>query len=111
MSRSRTELTACAGLGAGCLSSVLILAPSQPGLSLVGVLLLACVPAGAAVMSWIDSGDGAAQAGLILITSLTALALGSALMIWLHSWQPKAMLALAAAGIVSCAARLVRGGA
>jgi hypothetical protein len=106
MSKTRTELTAYAGLASSILAVGLVLGAPTPWLGLVGALLLACVPAGAAVMCWIDTGENAAQAGLTLAVSLTVLALASAIMIWLAAWQPRGLLVLAAAATVSCAIRL-----
>ena len=57
-------------------------------------------------MCWIDTGENAAQAGLTLALSLTVLALASAIMIWLSAWEPRALLALAGAALISCALRL-----
>ena len=57
MSRPRTELTAYAGLASSILAVALVLGAPTPWLGLVGALLLACVPAGAAVMCWIDAGE------------------------------------------------------
>jgi hypothetical protein len=95
MSRSRTELTAYAGILASIVAVALVLAAPWHPIALAGALLLACVPAGAAVMCWVDSGENAAQAGLILMVSLAA-------------WHPQALFALAAASTVSCAFRLRR---
>jgi hypothetical protein len=61
-------------------------------------------------MCWVDSGEGLVQAGLTLVLSLAATAVASAVMIWLTAWQPRALFAFAVIGVVSCAARLVRGG-
>jgi hypothetical protein len=106
MTRSRTELTAYVGLVASVLAVALVLSAPTQWLALIGALLLACVPTGAAVMCWIDSGENAAQAGLTLALSLSVLAVASALMIWLAAWQPRALLALAAAAAISCGLRL-----
>ena len=106
MTRSRTELTAYAGILASVLSAALLLAAPLPAARLFGALMLACIPAGAAVMCWIDAGDNCAQAGLTLVVSLTALALLSATMIWVGAWHPRALLALAAAGAGSSTLRL-----
>jgi hypothetical protein len=106
MTRSRTELTAYAGLLASVLAVALVLGTPTPWLALVGALLLACVPAGAAVMCWIDAGENAAQAGLTVAVSLTVLALASTIMIWLTAWQPRALLGLAGAAAISCVLRL-----
>ncbi len=110
MTRSRTEVTAYAGLLGSIAAVVLVLAAPWHAASLVGALVLACVPAGAAVMCWVDSGENTAQAGLTLIVSLSLFALASALMIWAAAWQPRALLALAGVGAISCAMRLRRGG-
>ena len=64
----------------------------------------------AAVMCWLDSGEGLVQAGLTLVLSLAVTAIVSAAMIWLTVWRPPALYAFAVIGVVSCAARLVRGG-
>jgi hypothetical protein len=106
MSRPRTELTAYAGVLASAVALVLTLTAPVPALALIGAIVLACVPAGAAVMCWIDSGENLAQAALTLILSLTAFCLASALMIWAAAWHPRALLVLAAASAVSCLARL-----
>jgi hypothetical protein len=106
MTKTRTELTAYAGLISSVLAVALVLGSPTPWLGLVGALLLACVPAGAAVMCWIDAGEDAAQAGLTLALSLTALALASAVMIWLAAWQPHLLLIVAGLAAVSCALRL-----
>jgi hypothetical protein len=103
---ARTELTAYAGLSSSAVAVALVLAAPTPWLGLIGALLLACVPVGAAVMCWIDAGEDAAQAGLTLAVSLTLWALASAVMIWLSSWQPRALLVLAGAAAISCVLRL-----
>jgi hypothetical protein len=108
VSRSRTEVTAYAGIVASVLAAAPVLAPSWHGSALVGALVLACVPAGAGVMCWVDSGEGYAQAGLTLVVSLAVFAVFSALMIWAVAWHPHALLALAGAGLVSCLVRLMR---
>jgi hypothetical protein len=106
MSGRRTELTAYAGVVGSVLAVALVLGAPWHWLVLAGALVLACGPAGAAVMCWVDSGDGVAQAGLTLAVSLAVVAIVSALMIWAHWWQPRALLALAGAGAVSCGARI-----
>lgn len=106
LNRPRTVLTAYAGILASVLASALLLAAPWPAATLAGALLLACVPAGAAVMCWIDSGEGAAQAGLTLAISISVLAILSAIMIWTSAWEPRALLALAAVSLVSCSVRL-----
>lgn len=107
MTRSRTTITAYAGILAGILATGFIFAPWH-GATLVGTLLLATVPAGAGVMCWVDSGEDAAQAGLTLVVSLAIFAIGSAIMIWVSAWHPRALLALAGAGVLSCLVRLVQ---
>lgn len=106
--RSRTELTAYAGIVASSVAVALVLAAPWHGTALVGSLLLALVPAGAAVMCWVDSGEDFAQAGLIMVVSLAVFAIASAIMIWAGAWHPAALFALAGASTLSCAARLQR---
>lgn len=106
MTRSRTELTAYAGILGSLVAVALVLGAPWHWLALTGALVLACVPAGAAIMCWVDSGEDAAQAGLTLALSLTVIALASALMVWTASWHPQMLLVLAGASTVSCAARL-----
>lgn len=108
MSRSRTELTAYAGLLASVVAVALVLAAPWHALALVGALVLACVPAGAAVMCWIDSGEDSAQVGLTLVISVSLFALASAIMIWAAAWQPRVLLVLAGVGAISCVTRLRR---
>jgi hypothetical protein len=107
--RTRTGLTAWAGIAASVAAVVLLAVPGR-GPRLAGAFLLASVPVGAAVMCWVDSGEGLVQAGLTLVLSLAVTAVVSAGMIWLTAWQPPALFAFAVIGVVSCAARLVRGG-
>ena len=108
-SRSRTGLTALAGIAASLAAAILLAVPSR-GPRLAGALLLASVPVGAAVMCWLDSGEAVVQAGLTLVLSLAVTAVVTAVMIWLTAWQPTALFAFAVIGVVSCAARLLRGG-
>ena len=91
------------------MAPALVLGAPWHWLTLLGAVLLLCVPAGAAVMCWIDAGEGFAQAGLTLVVSLAVSALMSAAMIWAAAWHPRALLVLAVAGMVSCFARLARG--
>ena len=102
----RTELTAYIGVFGSLAAVVLVIGAPWPSLRLVGALMLACVPAGAGVMCWFDSGEVTAQAGLTLAVSLSVVALLSALMIWTASWHPHVLLALADVSAVSCVARL-----
>lgn len=106
MTKTRTELTAYAGLLSSILAVALVLIAPTPWLGLAGGLLLVCVPGGAAVMCWIDTGENAAQAGLTVAVSLTGLGLASAIMIWLSAWEPRGLLVLACAAVISCALRL-----
>jgi hypothetical protein len=108
VSASRTEITAYAGILASAVASAVVLASPWPWLALPGALLLACVPAGAGVMCWIDSGDGTAQAGLTLVLSLAIFAVGSAVLIWTAAWHPRALVALGALSACSCLFRLTR---
>jgi Na+/proline symporter len=103
---SRTAVTAAVGLLATALATVLIEASPWKGVSLAGALLLACVPTGAGIMCWLDAGENAAQAGLILVLSLALWAIASTLMIWLSAWHPSLLFALAGASAVSCLVRL-----
>ena len=106
---TRTGLTAWTGIAASVAAPALLAVPGR-GPNLAGAFVLACVPAGAAVMCWVDSGEGLVQAGLTLVLSLAATAIVSAAMIWLTAWQPRALYAFAVIGVVSGATRLVRGG-
>ena len=103
-----TELTAYGGIGLTAIALVLVFAIPTPSLKLVGALMLAGIPAGAAVMCWVDAGEIAAQLGLTIVTSVTLVALGSAAMIWVNYWRPHVLLAVVVAMVVvSCTARLV----
>jgi hypothetical protein len=106
MTRSRTAVTAGCGLAASVLATLLIEVPSWHGLNFAGALLLACVPAGAGIMCWLDAGENAAQAGLTLVLSLTVVSIASALMIWLSAWHPSLLLVLAGGAALSCLTRL-----
>ena len=100
-------MTAWAGIAASVVAVALILAGPGHWPALAGALLLACVPVGAAVMCWVDYGDGFAQAGLILVLSLAVTAIASALMIWLATWHPSELLVtFAGVSVVSCVVRL-----
>jgi hypothetical protein len=105
---TRTGLTAWTGIAASVAAVALLVAPGR-GPELAGAFLLACVPVGAAVMCWVDSGEGVVQAGLTLVLSLAATAIVTACMIWLTVWQPRALFAFAVVGVASGAGRLVHG--
>jgi len=107
--RTRTGLTAWAGIAASVAAVALLAVPGRAP-NLAGAFLLASVPVGAAVMCWVDSGEGLVQAGLTLVLSLAVTAIVTAIMIWLTVWQPRALFAFAVIGVVSCAVRLLRGG-
>jgi hypothetical protein len=109
---SRVIATAWSGIGASILAALLILLGMGHWPALLGALLAASVPAGAAVMCWLDSGDAFAQAGLTLVLSLAATAIFSAVLIWSTAWHPVALFAvLLVASAGSCIARLItRGG-
>lgn len=102
----RTELTAWTGIAASVVAVTLVLAVPGSWPDLTGALLLACVPAGAGVMCWFDSGMGLVQAGLTLVLSLAITAITSAVMIWLTAWHPRALLAFPALSVLSCVMRL-----
>ena len=104
--RTRTDLTALAGISASMVALVLVLFVPGHGPTLAGALLMACVPAGAAVMCWVDSGEGVVQAGLTLVLSLAVTGITAAAMIWLHYWHPYVLLAFPSVCILSGAFRL-----
>jgi hypothetical protein len=105
-----TAVTAIAGIGASIVAILLIAAFSGHWPALAGALLIACVPPGAAVMCWVDSDYGVIQAGLTLTISLAVTAIVTAVMIWLTAWHPKALFAVTALSVLSCAIRLWRRG-
>jgi hypothetical protein len=107
-SRTRTGLTAWAGVGASLAAVVLLAVPGR-GPRLAGAFLLACVPVGAAVMCWVDSGEALVQAGLTLVLSLAVTSIVTAVMIWLTAWQPSVLYAFAVIGVASGVARLLCG--
>jgi hypothetical protein len=103
--------TACCGVICAPVAIALVLFPTEPWVRLVGAFLLACVPPGAMIMCWVDSGEATTQACLTVLTSLSCLALTGATMIWLSAWHPNvALYGLAGASVVSCGARLMFGG-
>jgi hypothetical protein len=93
-------------------AAALVLTGQEDWLALIGTLLLAMVSAGTAVMCWVDSGDGFAQAGLTLVLSLVITGISSAVMIWSAEWHPAFLfIAITACSWASCITRLlVRGG-
>jgi hypothetical protein len=99
-------LTAWAGIVASAAAVAGVFAAPGRWPSLAGALLIGCVPAGAAMMCWLDSGNDFVQAGLTLVLSLAVTAIASTVMIWLEAWHPRALLAITAASVVSCAVRL-----
>jgi hypothetical protein len=106
--RARLRATAGAGILGSIAAALLVLAAPAGPLTLLGALTLACVPGGAAVMSWIDTGDAATQAALTLIVSLTVFALASAVLVWAADWHPRLLVTLAAAGVLSGLVSLTR---
>ncbi len=107
MAADRPRLTAWAGAAASIMSGGLLLANPAAPATLIGALVLACVPAGAGVMCWIDAGDPGAQAGLTLAVSLAVFGLASAGLIWTAQWHPPALIGLAVLSLLSCLGRLI----
>jgi hypothetical protein len=105
-----TAVTAVVGICASIVAIGLIVAFPGHWPALAGALLIACVPPGAAVMCWVDSDYGVIQAGLTLTISLAVTAIATAVMIWLTAWHPKALFAITALSVLSCAIRLWRKG-
>lgn len=103
---ARTELTALVGISISIAVLLLVLLVPGHGSALAGALLMACVPAGAAVMCWVDSGDGVVQAGLTLVLSLAVTGITGAAMIWLQAWHPYVLLTFPLACILSGVVRL-----
>jgi hypothetical protein len=108
--RVQTAVTAVAGICASIVAILLIAAFPGHWPALAGALLIACVPPGAAVMCWVDSEYGVVQAGLTLTISLAVTAIVTVVMLWLTAWHPKALFAVTALSVLSCAIRLWRGG-
>lgn len=108
--RVQTAVTAVAGICASIVAILLIAAFPGHWPALAGALLIACVPPGAAVMCWVDSEYGVVQAGLTLTISLAVTAIVTSVMLWLTAWHPKALFAVTALSVLSCAIRLWRGG-
>jgi hypothetical protein len=105
-----TSVTAVTGISASIVAILLISAFPGHWPALVGALLIACVPPGAAVMCWVDSEYGVVQAGLTLTISLAVTAIVTSVMIWLSAWHPKVLFAVAVLSAASCALRLQRHG-
>ena len=103
----RPLLTAWLGLVVAVLAPLLVVAAPSPTIVLLAVIAFACAAGGSGVMCWIDAGDGVAQAGLVLVTSLAAFALAATALIWAHAWSPSLLWLLGAASATSCLARLV----
>lgn len=108
--RTLTGVIALAGLGASIIGTLLVLTMPGHWPALVGALLIASVPPGAAIMCWVDSGLGVVQVGLTLTLSLALTALTTASMLWVSAWHPKALLGLVLASGASCTVCLWRRG-
>jgi hypothetical protein len=104
---TRPLLTAWLGLSVAILAPLIVLAVPSRTAGLLAVIVFACAAVGTGVMCWIDSGDGAAQAGLVVVTSLAGFALAATALIWLHAWSPSLLWLLGAASAASCLTRLV----
>jgi drug/metabolite transporter (DMT)-like permease len=109
MLRERTRATAWVGAAITVLAVALVAVAPMHWLKLVGALLGACTAPGAALMAWLDAGDGAAQAGLTIGVSTAAFALIAGAMVWLSQWHPAIVFgAVAAICVCSCLVRLTR---
>ena len=108
--RVHAAVTAVAGICASIVAILLIGVFPGHWPALAGALLIACVPPGAAVMCWVDSDYGVVQAGLTLTISLAVTAIVTSVMLWLTAWHPKALFAITALSVLSCAIRLCRAG-
>lgn len=105
---TRTNITALAGSVSSVAAIGLVLLTPGHGPALAGALLIACVSPGAALMCWVDSGDGFVQAGLTLVLSLTITGITATAMIWLHSWHPYVLLIFPFTCILSGIIRVIR---
>jgi hypothetical protein len=105
---SRAVMTALVGVVLATLPPLVVLVFGDGTPALVAVLVFAVGGSGPGILCWVDAGDGIAQAGLIVAASLTAFAMASTALIWLHTWTPALLWILAAASLLSCLARLVR---
>lgn len=105
---SRAVMTAVVGLALATLPPLAVLAFGDGTPALAAVLVFAFAGTGPGIACWVDAGDGIAQAGLIVVVSLTAFATASTAMIWAHVWTPSLLWILAGASLLSCLARLVR---
>jgi hypothetical protein len=104
--RRRMRVTAWTGIVAAVLCPLLTLVGGPVALALTGALLAAAVGAGPGVLCWIDAGDGVAQAGLTLVTSLALFAITATVLLWLHAWQTPLLWVPVGLSAVSCAVRL-----
>ena len=98
--------TATAGLVLAVVPVVTAIISGHGTAALVAVLVFAVAGSGSGLVCWVDSGDGIAQAGLVVVASLTAFAAASTALIWLEAWTPSLLAILAGASAVSCAVRL-----
>jgi hypothetical protein len=107
MTAPRLAATAWLGLGVAIVAPLIVLAVPSQTAGLAAVLVFASVAAGSGVWCWIDAGDDAAQAGLVLVTSLAGFALASTALFWLGAWTPSLLWVVGAATAASCSTRLV----
>lgn len=103
---ARPMVTAIAGLALATLPAATVLAFGHGTAALAAVLVFAVAGTGPGLVCWLDAGDGLAQAGLIVVASLTLFAGASTALIWLHAWTPSLLWILAAASVLSCLVRL-----
>ncbi len=105
---SRAVTTAALGVLLAVMPALTVLVVGSGTPALAAVLVFAIGGSGPGIVCWVDAGDGLAQAGLVVVISLTAFAGTATAMIWLDAWRPQLLWALAAASLLSCLARLVR---
>jgi O-antigen/teichoic acid export membrane protein len=103
---TRQRATAAAGLVLAALPLVAILWPGTRGAALA-VVAFAIAGSGSGLMCWVDTGDGLAQAALVVVVSLTAFAAAATALIWLDAWSPSLLWILACVSALSCAGRFI----
>ncbi len=99
---ARTSITAWTGVLVGVLAPIVILLSQSPTLGLVATLVFVIAGLGSGIMCHIDAGDPYAQAALTFVFGLVTFTLAATIMIWLATWHPTWLLALAVPSVLSC---------
>jgi hypothetical protein len=94
---ARSALLVIAGSACVVAPAATLVDAAPSSLRLAAALVLFCFAPGAALLAQVGPRAGPREAGLVLATSLSLVAIAAQAMLWLHAWEPAAATCIVAA--------------